>query len=140
VGTLTATLNIMDNASGNPQQIGLTANVIDPGAQFENPNTQLVVKTLSFGGVAVNSSKTLPVQLTNIGQTDLDISNVSIAGSNSIGFSPNSGCGPSLPPTVSCVIEVTFAPTTKGARAGSLVITDNVTAGKSSIPISGTGK
>ncbi len=140
VGTLTATLNIMDNASGNPQQIGLTANVIDPVAQFTDPVTHAILKTLSFGGVAVNGSKTLPVELTNVGQTALNITNVSIMGSNSTGLSANSGCGPSLAPTDSCTIQVTFAPTAKGARAGSLVVTDNVAAGKSSIPISATGK
>jgi Abnormal spindle-like microcephaly-assoc'd, ASPM-SPD-2-Hydin len=133
VGTLTATLNIMDNASGNPQQIGLTANVIDPIAQFSPTK-------LAFGSVLVNGSKTLPVQLTNIGQTALNITNVSITGSNSTGLSPSSACPASLAPTDSCMIEVTFAPITKGARAGSLVVTDNVAAGKSSIPISATGK
>ncbi len=139
-GMLTATLNLMDNASGNPQQIGLTANVIDPIAQFTNPVTHAILKTLSFGGVAVNGSKTLPVQLTNVGQTELNITNVSIAGSNSTGLSASSACGPPLAPTDSCMIQVTFAPTAKGARAGSLVVTDSVAAGKSSIPISATGK
>jgi hypothetical protein len=63
----------MDDASGNPQQIGLTANVIDPVAQFN-------MKTLSFGGVAVHGSMTSAVQLTNIGETARDISNVTITG------------------------------------------------------------
>ena len=130
VGTLTATLNIFDSAG--TQEVSLTASVIDPIAQFN-------LKTLSFGSVAVNGSKTLPVQLKNVGLTDLNINNVSIMGSNSTGLSASSGCPASLTPNSSCMIEVTFAPTAKGARAGSLAVTDNVAAGKSAIPISGTG-
>ena len=33
-GTLTATLNITDNALGSPQHVALTGNVIDPVAKF----------------------------------------------------------------------------------------------------------
>jgi archaellum component FlaF (FlaF/FlaG flagellin family) len=94
---------------------------------------------LGFGGVAVNGSKTLPVQLTNIGKTALDISNVTIMGPNSGEYSPSNLCPASLAPTDSCTIEVTFAPTKKGAAGATLVVTDNIAAGKSSIPITGTG-
>jgi hypothetical protein len=132
VGTLTATLNILDNAAGSPQQVSLTANVINPLAQFQP-------SSLSFGTVAVNASKTIPVQLTNVGGTDLDVTNVTITGSNSTGFSTSNPCPASLAPTASCTIDVTFAPLAKGARGGSLAVTDNVVLGKSSISISGTG-
>jgi hypothetical protein len=110
----------------------LTADVIDPVAQFN-------LKTLAFGPVTVNDTKTIPVQLTNIGDTDLDISNVTITGANSGEYSPNNLCPASLTPTNSCTIEVTFAPTVKGAAGATLVVTDNVVAGKSSIPITGNG-
>jgi len=130
VGTLTATLNIFDSAG--TQEVSLTASVIDPIAQFN-------LKTLAFGSVLVNGSRTLPVQLTNIGETDLDINNVTITGAKSGEFSPSNLCPASLTPTSSCTIEVTFSPTAKGAVGGTLVVTDNVTGGKSSIPITGTG-
>ncbi len=74
VGTLTATLNITDNAVGSPQHVSLTGTVIDPVAQF-NPTR------LSFGTVPVNGSVTLPVQLTNTGSTSLIISGIAIVGS-----------------------------------------------------------
>jgi hypothetical protein len=129
-GTLTAMMNIIDSAG--TQEVSLSGNVIDPVAQFN-------LKTLAFGPVAVDGSQTLPVQLTNVGQTDLDISNVTITGTYAGEYSPSNLCPASLTPTGSCTIEVTFAPTEKGVAGAMLVVTDNVAAGKSSIPITGNG-
>ncbi len=131
-GTLTATLYIMDNGFGTPQQVNLTGNVIDPVAQF-SPSK------LSFGTVAVHTSATLPVQLTNSGQTPLDISGISIGGADAGDFSQTNNCPAILPAAMSCTISVTFDPTVKGARTGTLIITDNVAAGQSTVALSGTG-
>jgi hypothetical protein len=131
-GTLTATLNVTDNAVGSPQQIALTGNVIDPVAQF-NP------ARLSFGTQAVNSSTTLPVQLTNSGLTPLNISSIGITGANSSGFSEINNCPAVLSSTMSCTISVTFAPTSKGARTGTLTVMDNVAGGQSTVALTGTG-
>ncbi len=131
-GTLTATLNLTDNTVGSPQHIGLTGNVIDPVAQF-NPTK------LAFGTVTVHSSASLPVQLTNSGQTPLDISNISIGGTDAGDFSQSNSCPAILAATMSCTISVTFDPTVKGARSGTLIVTDNVAAGKSTVALTGTG-
>jgi len=131
-GTLTATLSIMDNGFGTPQQVNLTGNVIDPVAQF-NPSK------LSFGTVAVHTGATLPVQLTNSGQTPLDISGISIGGADAGDFSQTNNCPAILSSTMSCTISVTFAPTVTGARTGTLIVTDNVAGGLSTIPLTGTG-
>jgi uncharacterized repeat protein (TIGR01451 family) len=132
VGTLTATLNVTDNTVGSPQQVRLTGTVIDPVAQF-NPTK------LAFGTQSVGSSTTLPVQLTNTGQTPLNISNIAVAGANSGEFTEVNNCPAILSSTMSCTISVTFAPTVKGARTGTLTVTDNVSAGRSTVALSGTG-
>ncbi len=131
-GTLTATLNLMDNAVGMPQHVGLTGNVIDPVAEF-NPTK------LAFGTQAVHSSTTLPVQLTNSGQTPLDISNISIGGADAGDFSQTNSCPAILAAAASCTISVTFDPAAKGARTGTLIVTDNVAAGQSTVTLTGTG-
>jgi hypothetical protein len=136
VGALTATLNLTDNAPGSPQQIGLSGIVIDPAAQF-SPSP------LAFGTQAVGSSTTLPVQLTNSGLTPLIISSVAITGANSGEFTQVNNCPEapqSLPSTMSCTISVTFAPTVAGSRTGTLTVTDNVAAGKSTVSLSGKGQ
>jgi hypothetical protein len=132
LGTLTATLNVTDSAVGSPQHISLTGNVIDPVAQF-NP------ARLAFGTEPVGSSTTLPVQVTNTGQTPLIISGISIVGANSAGFSQSNNCPVSLAPPSSCTILVTFAPVAKGARTGTLTVTDNVAAGQSTVALTAAG-
>jgi hypothetical protein len=131
-GTLTATMHIMDNGFGTPQQVSLTGNVIDPVAQFSPTK-------LSFGTHAVNSGTTLPVQLTNSGQTPLDISNVSIGGTDAGDFSQTNNCPAILSATMSCTISVTFTPSVKGARTGTVIVTDNVAGGQSTVALTGTG-
>ncbi len=131
-GTLTLTLNLMDNAVGMPQHVGLTGNVIDPVAQFSPTK-------LAFGTVTVHSIKTLPVQLTNSGQTPLDISNISVAGADGGDFSQTNNCPAILAASASCTISVTFDPSVKGARTGTLIVTDNVASGESTVALTGTG-
>ena len=131
VGTLTATLNITDNTVGSPQHVSLTGNVIDPVAQL-NP------ARLTFGTQAVGSHTTLPVQLTNTGLTPLIISNIAIVGSGE--FTEVNNCPAILSSTMGCTISVTFAPTVKGARTGTLTITDNVQGGQSTVALTGTGQ
>ena len=132
VGTQTATLNILDNAVGNPQQVSLTANVIDPVAA-------LSPKPLMFGPHPVNSQTTLPVQLTNSGQTDLTVGNITIGGANGGDYSQSNNCLGTLTPTASCTIEVTFTPSAKGGRGATLTVSGNMLTGKTTMSISGTG-
>ena len=113
-GTLTATLNLTDNAVGTPQHVGLTGNVIDPVAQFTPTK-------LAFGTQSVGSVTTLPVQLTNSGQTPFNISNIAVVGSGE--FTEVNNCPAILSSTMSCTISVTFAPTVSGARTGTLTVT-----------------
>jgi hypothetical protein len=117
---------------GSPQQVGLSGYVIDPVAQ-SNPTK------VSFGSQAVNSSTTLPVLLTNAGQTSLNIGGIAITGANSGAFTEGNNCPAALAGGASCTISVTFSPTVKGAWSGTLVVTDNVAGGSSSVALSGTG-
>ena len=132
VGTLTATVDITDNAAGSPQQVSLTANVIDPVAE-------LSPRPLMFGQHAVNSQSTLPVQLTNNGQTDLAVSNIAIAGTNESDFSKTSNCPSTLAPTDSCTIEVTFTPSAKGGRGATMTVSGNMATGETTMALYGIG-
>ena len=133
VGTLTSTLNVTDTAPFSPQQISLTGTVINPLAQFSP-------RPLWFGNVVVGQNKTLPVQLTNIGQTDLIITGIVLGGTNPGDFSQANNCPAVLPPTASCTIQGTFTPTAVGTRTAILIVTDNVAGGKSTTTFTGVGK
>ena len=131
LGLQTATLNIADNTPGSPQEVSLSAYVIDPVADF-------TPSPLSFGTQPVNSSTTLPVQLSNNGQTPLNIGGIAVTGANSGAFFQINSCPAVLAPATSCTISVTFAPTVKGSRSGTLTVTDNVAAGQSTVALTGT--
>jgi hypothetical protein len=129
----TATLNIMDNVPGSPQQVSLTALVIDPIAL---PS----LSSWNFGTQKEStSSASKAITLSNPGLTALAINSIAVSGANSSDFSETNNCPASLAPKGSCTINVTFKPTAKGPRSSSVVITDNAFNSPQRISLSGTG-
>jgi Divergent InlB B-repeat domain/Abnormal spindle-like microcephaly-assoc'd, ASPM-SPD-2-Hydin len=132
IGNLSATLNIADNAPGSPQQVPLSATVINP-IPFFRPGS------LNFGTVKVGHSSTQNVTLMNVGTTPLNISSVSATGPNANNFVPVNGCPSSLGPGNSCIIAVKFSPSATGNRSANLTVVDNAEIGRQNIPLSGKG-
>jgi hypothetical protein len=89
--------------------------------------------SLGFGSVAVGSTATLPVALTNAGTTAVVIAQAQLSGT---GFSIG---GPTLPlillPNQSATFNVAFSPQSATSFTGSLIVPN----GSVTIPISGTG-
>src|ERR1035441_3387371 len=134
VGSLSATLNIADNAPGSPQQVSLRATLINAVPSF-NP-TRLTFPTVMVG----QSSGPQSVTLTNVGTTNLDISSIMAAGAHPGDYQGDGGgCPSSLAPTDSCTISVTFIPTANGARAANVTVIDNAKLNKQTVPLSGKG-
>jgi hypothetical protein len=133
VGALSGTLNLTDNAPGSPQQVALSANVINPQASF-NPSS------LRFQSVLVGHSSTKNVTLTNTGTTALNITSVSVTGTNAGDFVENSSaCPASLSPGAHCNIVITFTPGAYGQRSASLKVVDNSFLSPQYVPLSGDG-
>jgi hypothetical protein len=132
IGSLSATLDVNDNAAGSPQQVSLSATVINPQASF-NP------KSLNFGTVSVGHSSTKTVTLTNTGTTALDITSVSSTGPNKSNYVPSSACPSSLAPGGDCIISVTFTPSATGTRSANLTVVDNAEVGTQNVPLTGKG-
>jgi hypothetical protein len=132
VGSLSATLNINDNAAGSPQQVALSATVINPRASY-SPGS------LSFGTVQVGHSSTKSVTLTNTGTTTLDITSVSITGADTGDFTQSNTCPSALAAGTDCILSVTFTPTTTGTRSADLTVVDNAAISTQNVPLSGRG-
>jgi hypothetical protein len=133
VGSLSGTITVTDNAPGSPQQVGLTATVI-------NPLISLKPSSLSFGTIKVNSHSTAQtVTLTNTGTTALNITSISVTGTNAHDFAETNACASSLAPSAFCTISVTFTPLARGSRFANLTIVDNVQGGTQNVSLSGTG-
>jgi hypothetical protein len=93
--------------------------------------------TVAFGNVAVSSSSSQTVTLSNPGNTALTISALTASGT---GYSVN---GFTLPIAIAAgantTINAQFAPTTTGSSAGSISITSNAPGSPTTIAMSGTG-
>jgi FG-GAP-like repeat/Abnormal spindle-like microcephaly-assoc'd, ASPM-SPD-2-Hydin len=75
------------------------------------------------------------VMLTNTGKAALKISSMKATGQ----FGMSSTCAASVPAGANCTISVTFAPTSKGAKAGTVTINDSASSKPQVIELSGTG-
>jgi hypothetical protein len=132
-GTLTASIKITDNATPATQTVSLTATGTQPGGSV-SPGS------LSFGSqVWKVTTATQTVTLANTGTATLDISDVTIEGSNPGDFAETKTCGSTLAAGLSCTISVTFTPKETGARTASLSVTDNAPNSPQTVNFNGTG-
>jgi trimeric autotransporter adhesin len=76
------------------------------------------------------------------GGLDLNISAITIGGTNAADFSQTNTCG-TLPallsPQAACSVQVTLKPSLYGPETGTLTFTDNVTGGTQQITLNGSG-
>ncbi|HUJ82387.1 MAG TPA: choice-of-anchor D domain-containing protein, partial [Candidatus Acidoferrales bacterium] len=132
-GMQAATLVITDSAAGSPQSVPLTANPI-------NPQATLSTHSLTFSQQKVNTtSAPKSVRLTNTGTTPLNLKNVAVFGDFAIAPGTTCAGGGTLLPSASCVVNVTFAPQSKGLRTGRLSISDNALFSPQEVLLFGTG-
>jgi hypothetical protein len=96
--------------------------------------------SLDFNPQAVGtSSASQPITLTNIGNAVLNISSISIVGTNASEFGQTNNCGTTLAADFSCTINVTFTPTTGGPAAASLSLADNAAGSPQLAALTGFG-
>jgi Abnormal spindle-like microcephaly-assoc'd, ASPM-SPD-2-Hydin/Beta-propeller repeat len=128
----TALVTVSNPAPGGGVSSPLTFTIVaSPAAAVLSTNS------LTFSAQLVSStSATQFVTLTNPGGMSLSISGgIQITGD----FAQTNTCALSLPSQGSCVISVTFTPTTTGTRTGSISITDNAANSPQVISLTGTG-
>ena len=90
------------------------------------PVANLSSTSINFGNEQTQiTSNPQPVTLTNIGGGQLTITSIAISGGNAGDFAQTNTCSASLTTNGNCVINVTFTPSTTGARSSSVLITDN---------------
>jgi hypothetical protein len=130
VGPGSSQLGITYSAPGSPILIGLTGNVI-------NPKASVSPSSINFGTIKVNTTLSKTVVITSTGDTPLLISNVALSGSTD--FTKSGSCAASLSKNQSCTITVTFQPSAKQSRTGTLKFTDNATSSPQSVSLSGKG-
>ncbi len=131
IGMQSGSITVTDNASGSPQVVPLSANVINPGISFKP-------SALNFGTVKVGTTVTQSIQLSSSGSTPLAVSGITIGGGYG-DFTQTNHCPSSLNPGSSCTISVSFKPSAKTSRSANLTVTDNVIIPTQFVPLSGKG-
>jgi hypothetical protein len=132
VGSASGQITFTSNASGSPTLISLS------GTGAATPVAQLTVNpvSLSFGSLTVGSSATQSVTISNSGNANLTISQISTSGT---GFS---GSGITLPLTLTpgqtARYTAQFAPAATGAASGQISFSSN-SATNPTVSLSGTG-
>jgi len=139
-GSYVAAVAITDNASGSPQTVALTGSGGVPAISFVVGSS--TITSLAFGTNVLQSQTSLSFALTNTGTGPLNVSSLTLGGSNPGYYSVNSSsCGSPIVVAAasSCNVAVTFTPTTGGASTATLSAADNVTGSPQSLSLSGTG-
>jgi hypothetical protein len=109
-GQRIANLMIADDAPGSPQTVALTGTGIAlvPALSFSPPVPSFPATTQG------TSSAPQTLTVTNSGNAPVQVSSVSLSGSNASEFSLTSNCTAPLAPTTSCAISLVFSPVASG--------------------------
>ena len=130
-----ATVSVADNATGSPHIVTVTGTGTPPPA----PVVSLTPTSLTFSAQSGASSASQAVTIKNTGNAVLNITGITLGGTNASAFSQTNTCGASLAAGASCAISITFAPTGVASYAATLSIADNATGSPQTVTLTGTG-
>jgi len=131
-GSATGTVTILSNAPGSPAVLALSGSGV-----AATQTLSFSTSSVSFGSVDDGTSKTQSETITNTGNSDVQISQIAVAGT---GFSLTGASAPvTLSASQSLTFGIVFSPTTAGNAAGTVTVTSNATGSPASIALSGTG-
>ena len=132
-GNLTATLNIQGTVNSSDTLTGR--------------GTPLPIVTIGLASIAFGnqddgtSSSPTNVTMSNTGLGTLNITSISLTGTNASEFSINSNtCGTTLGPSTSCNWNVVFSPVTAGAKSASVTVITNAGSSPDFVTLTGTGR
>ena len=133
VVSVSGNVSIVSNAATSPTSVALSGSGIAP-----NLTLGISPGSLSFGNVTTGtSSPTENVTITNTGNANVTISQVSASGA---GYSVTGGSTPvTLTPSQNLVLSVQFSPTVAGSVSGTISIVSNATGSPATVTLSGSG-
>jgi Bacterial Ig domain/Abnormal spindle-like microcephaly-assoc'd, ASPM-SPD-2-Hydin len=95
--------------------------------------------SVSFGNQTVGGTAQQSVTITNGSASTVTFSSIAIAGTNAADFTQTNTCGSALTAGSTCVIRITFQPSTSNLEAATLNIADSATGSPQSVALSGIG-
>jgi len=128
LGANTGALTVTDSANDSPQTASFTGSGVQP--------VTFSASGISFGNQVINTtSAPKTVTLTNNQSVPLNISSITATPA----VFAASSCATPVPPSGSCVINVTFTPSATGSFTGTLTVLDDASTSPQTITSSGTG-
>jgi hypothetical protein len=129
-GVSSGSVMITSNAPSSPTSVGLTGTGVQ-GQLTANPGT------VAFGNIAVGSTGSQTINLTNGGSSSVTISQASVSGT---GFAISGLTTPlTLGASQTTSLTATLVPPAAGALTGTLTINSNAPNPITTIPLNGTG-
>jgi len=96
--------------------------------------------TVTFGNQAVGTTSAAQTNtVTNVGNSTVTISSITLGGTNPSDFAQSNNCGWSLAAGANCTITVIFQPASVGTLIAEVTVTDNVSHNPHQVNINGTG-
>ena len=131
-GAVTGSVSVVSNATNAPGAIALSGTGVAATRTLSFSTTKL-----TFGSVNAGSSSSLPVTVTNTGNSSVQVSAITESGA---GFTLAGASTPvTLSPKQSLMFNVSFQPTVAGADGGSVTVTSNASGSPGTISLSGAG-
>ncbi|HEX2713099.1 MAG TPA: choice-of-anchor D domain-containing protein, partial [Candidatus Acidoferrales bacterium] len=142
-GARSATVTVTSNATNSPTVLSLQGTGIAPATTFNPAN-------VPFGNQAVGStSAATHVHIMNSGTATLNITGITLTGTNPTEFSLTSaadGATAACPLGASalnagstCNVDAKFAPASTGAKSANISVADDAAGSPQTVPLSGTG-
>ena len=138
-GDVAGKISLVSNADNSPHEVALSGRGTEARMQVTLPNRQDPNQTaIDFGNVAVNSTASEAVEIKNIGDATLRLSNayVSPTGTpfNYVGSTTHD-----IAPQQSITVQVTFRPVSNNSSNANLVLESNAANAPMSLLLLGTG-
>ncbi|HEY8714512.1 MAG TPA: choice-of-anchor D domain-containing protein [Candidatus Acidoferrum sp.] len=138
-GARQANLEVTDDAADSPQTLALTGNGLaatTPGVSIA-PASPVMFPSTTQGATSAPAT----ITVTNSGTATLNISTVTISGTNATDFAAtaNSCNGAAVGVNATCTLMVTFTPGGVGVRQATLQVSDNAPGSPQSATLTGTG-
>jgi hypothetical protein len=118
--------------------------LVQAGTQYMSVYLQTTAQrspaSLTFASQAIGAnSKPQMTTVTNDGSAVLNISGITLTGSNPGDFKQKNNCGSSLAVGASCTVSVVFKPTAAFTRTANVAISDDATGSPQTVALTGTG-
>ena len=134
--TVSGTVDIHDSAPNSDEWNYAAIEIVSASSATQGTLTPAPA-SVNYGNVAVNTSASQKVTITNTGRKPVHVSGVSISGT---GFSLAAVSTPfTLAAGASNTLTATFSPTVTGVASGSITVASNASKPILSVPLSGTG-